>query len=121
LKSGSLNLPEPFGPVQGCTGISILLLLTKHSANETKKNKMGGTCGAYWGLKTAYRDLVERPYGRRPLGRARNRWLGNIKMDFHEVGWRGLEWIALAQDSECGNEVRGCIKYREFLDSLRTS
>jgi len=42
-------------------------------------------------------------------------------MDVHEVGWRDLTWITPAQDSECGNEVRGCIKYREILDKLRTN
>ena len=31
--------------------------------------------------------LVGRPEGRRPLGRHRNRWEDNIKMDLQEVGW----------------------------------
>jgi hypothetical protein len=35
----------------------------------------------------AYRILVGRPKGRRPLGRPRHRWEDNIKMDLHEVGW----------------------------------
>jgi hypothetical protein len=35
----------------------------------------------------AYRNLVGRPEGRRPLGRARCRWEDNIKMDLHEMGW----------------------------------
>ena len=34
----------------------------------------------------AYRVLVGKPEGRRPLGRPRLRWEDNIKMDFHEVG-----------------------------------
>ena len=32
-----------------------------------------------------YRALVEKPEGKRPLGRARCRWGYNIKMDLHEV------------------------------------
>jgi hypothetical protein len=36
----------------------------------------------------AYRILVGRPEGRRPLGRSRRRW-ENIKMDLQEVGWGG--------------------------------
>jgi hypothetical protein len=28
--------------------------------------------------------------GKRPLGRPRRRWLGNIKMDLGEVGWAVL-------------------------------
>jgi hypothetical protein len=35
----------------------------------------------------AYRSLVGRPEGRRPLGRPRHRWEDNIKMDLQEVGW----------------------------------
>ena len=30
----------------------------------------------------------------------RHRWEGNIKMDLQEVGWGGLEWIALAEDRD---------------------
>jgi hypothetical protein len=35
----------------------------------------------------AYRALVGKPEGRRPLGRPRRRWEDNIKMDLREVGW----------------------------------
>ena len=35
----------------------------------------------------AYRVLVGRPEGRRPLGRSLRRWEGNIKMDLQAVGW----------------------------------
>jgi hypothetical protein len=35
----------------------------------------------------AYRDLVGKPEGRRPLGRPRRRWEDNIKMDLRDVGW----------------------------------
>jgi hypothetical protein len=46
----------------------------------------------------AYRALVGKPEGRRPLGRPRRRWEDNIKMDLREVGWWGVDWIDLAQD-----------------------
>jgi hypothetical protein len=48
----------------------------------------------------AYRILVGRPEGRRPLGRTRRRWEDNIKMNLQEFGWGGMEWIALAQDRD---------------------
>jgi hypothetical protein len=48
----------------------------------------------------AYRILVERPEGRRPLGRPRHRWEDNIKMDLQEVGWGGMDWIDMAQDTD---------------------
>jgi hypothetical protein len=48
----------------------------------------------------AYRILVGRPEGRRPLGRPRRRWEDNIKMDIREVGWGDMNWIDLAQDRD---------------------
>jgi hypothetical protein len=44
----------------------------------------------------AYRALVEKPEGRRPLERPRRRWEDNIKMDLREVGWGGMDWNNLA-------------------------
>jgi hypothetical protein len=35
----------------------------------------------------AYRLLVGKPEGNRPLGRPRRRWVDNIRMDLGEVGW----------------------------------
>jgi hypothetical protein len=49
-----------------------------------------------------YRVLVERPEGKRTLGRPRRRWEDNIKMDIREAGIDGANWIQLAQ-----NRVRG--------------
>jgi hypothetical protein len=48
----------------------------------------------------AYRALVGKPERRRPLGRPRCRWEGNIKMDLREVGWEGMDWINLDQDRD---------------------
>ena len=49
--------------------------------------------------RDAYRVLVGKPEGRRPLGRPRHRWEDNIKVDLLEVGW-GIDWIDLAQDRD---------------------
>jgi hypothetical protein len=46
----------------------------------------------------AYRVLVGRPEGKRPLGRPRYRWEDNIKMDLREIGIDGANWIWLAED-----------------------
>jgi hypothetical protein len=35
----------------------------------------------------AYRTLVGKLEGRRPLERSRHRWEDNTKMDLREVGW----------------------------------
>jgi hypothetical protein len=50
--------------------------------------------------RDAYRILVGRFGGRRPLGRPRRRWEGNIKMDLQEVEWEGVDWIDVAQDRD---------------------
>jgi hypothetical protein len=36
---------------------------------------------------------VEKPEGKRPLGRPRRRRVDNIKMDLREIGWDGMDWI----------------------------
>jgi hypothetical protein len=50
--------------------------------------------------RNAYRILVGKPEGRRPLGRPRCRWVDNIKMDLRRTGWDGTDWIHLAQDRD---------------------
>ncbi|KAJ4443860.1 hypothetical protein ANN_05647 [Periplaneta americana] len=50
--------------------------------------------------RNAYRVLVGRPEGKRPLGRPRRRWEDNIKMDLMEVGYDDRDWINLAQDRD---------------------
>jgi hypothetical protein len=72
--------------------------------------------------RNAYRNLVGKPEGRRPLGRPRCGWEDNIKMDLRDVGWGGMDWIDLAQDRtsgesyEHGNELSGSIKCWEILE-----
>ena len=48
----------------------------------------------------AYRVLVGKPEGKRPLGRPRRRWVDNIGMDLQEVGCGYVDWIGLAQDRD---------------------
>jgi hypothetical protein len=50
--------------------------------------------------RSAYRALVGKPDGRRPLGRPRRRWEDNIKMGLREVGCGGMDWINLAHDRD---------------------
>ena len=47
-----------------------------------------------------YKDLVEEPEGKRPLGRHRRRWEDTIKMDLQVVGCGDKDWIELAQDRD---------------------
>jgi hypothetical protein len=47
--------------------------------------------------RNAYRILVGKPEGKRPLGGPRRRWVDNIRMDLGKVGWGDVDWIGLAQ------------------------
>ena len=38
--------------------------------------------------------------GKRPLERPRSKWVGNVKMDMQEVGWRGMGWSYLVLDMD---------------------
>ena len=71
----------------------------------------------------AYKVLVGKPEGKRPLGRPRRRWVDNIGMDLQEVGCGYVDWIGLAQDRDRWRtlvsavmNLRGSIKCGEFLD-----
>jgi hypothetical protein len=55
---------------------------------------MGGPCSTKGEKRNVYRLLV----GKRPLGRPRRRWVGNIRMDLGDVGWGDVDWIGLARD-----------------------
>jgi hypothetical protein len=48
--------------------------------------------------RNVYRLLVDKPEGKRPLGRPRHRWTDNIKMHLREIGLSGVDWIGLVQD-----------------------
>ena len=58
---------------------------------------MGRTLSAYEQSRNAYRVLVGKTEGKRPLGRPRRRWEDNIKMDLREVGYDPGDWIDLVE------------------------
>jgi hypothetical protein len=61
---------------------------------------MGGACSTSERKQSVQVIGVGKPEGKRPLGRPRHRWVGNIKMDFGEIGWGGVDWIGLARDRD---------------------
>jgi hypothetical protein len=62
---------------------------------KSRRMSWAGTNGE---KRNAYRLLVGKPEGKRPLGRPRRRWVDNFRMDLGEVGWGDVDWIGLAQD-----------------------
>jgi hypothetical protein len=50
--------------------------------------------------RNAYRILLGKSEGKRPLGRSRRRWVDNIKIDLREIEWDGMDWIDLPPDTD---------------------
>jgi hypothetical protein len=48
--------------------------------------------------RSVYRLLVGQAEGKRPLGRQRQKWIDNIKMDLSEIGVNVVDWIRVARD-----------------------
>jgi hypothetical protein len=73
--------------------------------------------------RNAYRLLMGKPEGKRPLGRPRRRWVDNIRIDLGEVGWDDVDWIGVAQDwnrwrgsCEFGIEPSGSMKCWQTIE-----
>ena len=63
--------------------------------------------------RNAYRVLVGKPEGKRPLGWPRHRWEDNNKMNLREVGCDPGEWIDLVEDrDQCRAYVRAVMNLR---------
>jgi hypothetical protein len=65
---------------------------------KSRKMRWAGHVARMGEKRNAYRLLVGKRVGKRPLGRPRRRWLDNIRMDLGEVGWGDVDWVGLAQD-----------------------
>jgi hypothetical protein len=53
---------------------------------KSRRMRRAGHVARMGETRNAYRILVEKPEGKRPLGRPRRRWVDNIKMDLREMG-----------------------------------
>jgi hypothetical protein len=50
--------------------------------------------------RNAYRILVGKPQGKRPLRRPRRRLVDNITINLREIGEDGMDWIDVVQDRD---------------------
>jgi hypothetical protein len=67
---------------------------------KSRRTRWAGHVARMREKRNAYRTLVGKPEGERPLGRPRCRWVGNIKMDLREIEWGGMDLIDLAKDRD---------------------
>jgi hypothetical protein len=67
---------------------------------KSRRMRLAGHVARMGETRNAYRILVGKPEGKRPLGRPRRRWVDNIKTDLREIGWDGMDWNELAQDRD---------------------
>jgi hypothetical protein len=67
---------------------------------KARRMRWAGNVPRMGEVRGAYKILVGRPEGRRPLGRHRRRWEDNNKTDLREIGFGDVNWIHLAQDRD---------------------
>jgi hypothetical protein len=79
---------------------NLYLLLNIISIIKSRRMRWAGHVAPIGEKWSAYRILVGKLEGKRPLGRPRCRWVDNIKMDLGEIGWGGRDWIDVAQDRD---------------------
>jgi hypothetical protein len=102
LASKYYSIPELFMAVNECSlgeGRLQYLHLTLRVI-KLRRMRWEGHVARMGEKRNAYRILVGKPEGKRPLGRPRRRWVDNIKRNLRNIGWDGIDWIDLAQDRD---------------------
>jgi hypothetical protein len=67
---------------------------------KSRRMKWAGHLARIGAARNAYRILVGKPEGKRPLGIPTRRWVDNIKMDITKIGRDGMDYVDLAQDRD---------------------
>ena len=67
---------------------------------KSRKMRWAGRVARVGWRRGVYVVMVGKPRGKIPTGRPRRRWEGNIKTGVQEVGFSGMDWFDLAQDTD---------------------
>jgi hypothetical protein len=78
----------------GCSSLLPIFSGLKAIVNDELRMRWAGHVAGMGEKRNAYRILVGKPEGKRPLGRHRCRWMDYIKMDLGGV-WIGLIWLRI--------------------------
>jgi hypothetical protein len=67
---------------------------------KSRRMRWAGLVARMGEKRNAYRILVGKPEGKRPLGRSRHRWVDNIKIGLRGIVWECVDWIDMAEDRD---------------------
>jgi hypothetical protein len=68
---------------------------------KSRRRRWAGHVARIGAKRNAYRILAGKPKGKKLLGKPGRRWVDNIKIILErEVGWGGMDWINVAEDSD---------------------
>jgi hypothetical protein len=67
---------------------------------KSRRMRWTGNAARMGAKRNAYRILVGKPEGKKPLGRPRRRYADSNKIYLRKIGWDGMDWIDVAQDRD---------------------
>jgi hypothetical protein len=56
--------------------------------------------------------LIQKPEGKKPHGRPGHRWEDNIKMDFKQIDWEGVDRNPYVSGKQAGNFLTNSVTIR---------
>jgi hypothetical protein len=77
---------------------------------KSRRKRWAGHVARMGEKRNAYKILVGKTEGNRPLRRPRCRWVDNIKIDLRETEWDSMDWIDLAQDRDQWKALLNMVK-----------
>jgi hypothetical protein len=83
---------------------------------KSRRMRWAWNVARMWENRNAYKILVGETVGKRPLGRTRYRWMNNIKMNFIEIHWGGIDSIDVVQRRDQWRALVNTVMTWEILE-----
>jgi len=96
-------------------GALLPVLLTKYYSNDHIRIRWTGHVACMGERRGAYRVLLGKPDGRRPLGRPRYRWENKTKTDLQDVRLGDMDWADLSQDKDTRRDLADTVTNSQVL------